>query len=361
MSESNTNERGPETLRAGDSLSPSPSRRRIGTRVRLFLIFAVVVAALAVGGWMWWQQTSTFVGTDNAYVDSTIANVLAQTDGIIARVLVRDTQPVKKGDVLVELDAADARLVLARAEADYGRALRRVRQYFEKNKAAAAEVNYANAVLAQARIDLNRRRRLVASKSISEEDLTNAQAAYDTAVAALAVAQGRYEAQITLTAASDVDNHPEVLAARTAVDSARLALQRTVIRSPIDGTVIQKRAALGQRVQAGAPMMNVVSLSDVFVNANYKENQLRRVRVGQPATLTADIYGSNVVYRGRVAGLGAGTGAAFAIIPAQNATGSWIKVVQRLPVRIDIEQAALAKHPLRVGLSMHVKIDIRNQ
>ena len=358
MSEAKSNEPTAETNSAELSQDPPSYPRRNGKRGRLFLIFAVVVVVTAVGARAWWQEASQSVTTDNAYVDAPIANVLAQTDGIISQIHFGETQPVKQGDVLVVLDDADAQLALAGAEAQLARVVRRVQQYFEKNKAAAAEVNYARAVLEQARIDLDRRRRLTKTKAISEEDLSDAEAAYDTAVAALAVAQGRYEAQITMTTASEVDTHPEVLVARAAVDTAKLALQRTLVRAPISGTVIQKRAALGQRVEAGAPLMNIVPLDEVYVNANFKEGQLEHVRIGQTALLVADVYGKSVSYRGRVVGLAAGTGAAFAIIPAQNATGSWIKVVQRVPVKIELEPGPLTEHPLRVGLSMHVKIDI---
>ena len=175
-------------------------------------------------------------------------------------------------------------------------------------------------MLNQSEIDLARRRRLEASGSVSEEDLSNAQAAYNTALAALGVAQGQYEAQVALTVDSDVDTHPEVLRARTVLDTAQLALDRTIVRAPIDGVVIEKRVALGQRVPVGASMMRLVPLDEVYVNANFKEGQLTRVQLGQTATLTSDLYGKDVVYHGRIVGLSGGTGAAFALIPAQNAT-----------------------------------------
>ena len=340
--------------------APSPVKnRRRALRVSLFIVFAIVLALLVgMAGYWWLQVASNYVSTNNAYVDANMANVMSQTSGTIAEVRAEDTQVVMRGDVVVVIDPADARLVLSQAEADYASTVRKVRQYFENNKAAAAQVTLAKAVLNQSEIDLARRRRLEASGSVSEEDLSNAQASYNTALAALGVAQGQYEAQVALTVDSDVDTHPEVLRARTVLDTAQLALDRTIVRAPIDGVVIEKRVALGQRVPVGASMMRLVPLDEVYVNANFKEGQLTRVQLGQTATLTSDLYGKDVVYHGRIVGLSGGTGAAFALIPAQNATGSWIKVVQRLPVRIALDAEELLEHPLRVGLSMRVKIDI---
>jgi len=274
-------------------------------------------------------------------------------------VRVEDTQPVRQGDVLVVIDAADARLQLASAEAEYARVQRHVRQYFDESTAAAAQVSYAQAVVNQAGADLERRRRLLGSGFVSAQDLSNFQAGYDTALASLAVARSHYEAQLAQTSHSDTQTHPEVLAARAALAAAQLALARTTVRAPIDGVVIQKHVSLGQRLQVGAPLLSIVPLERAFVVANFKEGQLERVRPGQTAELSADIYGSQVLYHGEVSGLSGGTGAAFAVIPAQNATGSWIKVVQRVPVRINLVGAELLAHPLRVGLSMHVRIDIR--
>jgi membrane fusion protein (multidrug efflux system) len=319
-----------------------------------------VLAAAATAAWLWWREASRFVSTDNAYVAADVASVMAQTSGTISEVRVEDTQRVTQGEVLVVVDAADARLQLEQAQAELARVEQRVRQYVEDSKTAAAQVGYAQAVVNQAAADLARRRRLLGSGFVSTQDLSNFQSGYDTAVASLAVARSHYESQRSLISGGDANRHPEVLAARSAVASAQLALARTVVRAPIGGVVIQKRVTLGQRLQAGAPLLSVVPLEHAYVVANYKEGQLERVRPGQNALLSADLYGSNVTYHGHVAGLSGGTGAAFAVIPAQNATGSWIKVVQRVPVRIDLDAAELRQHPLRVGLSMQVKIDIRN-
>jgi membrane fusion protein (multidrug efflux system) len=333
---------------------------RMCLRRRLLMTFGLLVVILGGGAAAWWFiESSAFVTTDNAYVVADVANVMAQTAGTVKEVHASETQMVHRGEVLVLLDDADARIALAQAQAEYARVQRRVRQYFEDDKAGAAQVAYQEALLKQASTDLERRRNLARSGAVSAQDLSNAQAAYDTAVAALNAARSRYESQLAMTAKSDPDTHPEVLGARAALDAARLALERTVIRAPIDGTVVQRRVALGQRLQSGAPLMTLVPLLELYVLANYKEVQLQDVRPGQRATLTADLYGRNVVYHGRVAGLGGGTGSAFAVIPAQNATGSWIKVVQRLPVRIELDRAELLAHPLRVGLSMHSSIDLR--
>lgn len=334
----------------------SEATRANGRRVRLLLGLALVVLVLGAAAAWWWRESSRYVSTDNAYVAADVANVMAQTSGTVAEVRVVDMQTVHRGDVLATFDDADARIAVAQAEAEFARVRRHVRQYFDEDKTAAAQVKYAESVLNQARTELARRNRLSGSGAISAQELSNAQATYDTAVAALAVARRQQNSQAALTDSSDVASHPEVMAAKAALDAARLALERTTVLAPIDGTVVQKRVALGQRLQVGAPLLNLVPLEHVYVVANYKEGQLEQVQPGLAATLTADLYGGDVRYHGRVVALSGGTGSAFAVIPAQNATGSWIKVVQRLPVRIDLDPAELRAHPLRVGLSMHAQI-----
>lgn len=333
---------------------------RTGTRRRLFTIFGIVLLIVAIAAIAWWLLIGArHVQTDNAYVDAEIARVSAQTAGTILKINASETQPVRVGAVLVEIDPTDARLAVAQAEADYGRALRRVRQYVAENDAAAADVGAARARLAQAQADLRRRQNLASSGAVSDEEITTARAAHDTAVRALASAEGTASARQAMIAGASVESNPEVLAAKAALDMARLGLERTIVRSPIDGVVAEKRVALGQRVQIGAPLVNIVPVAKAFVNANFKESQLRRVRIGQAVTLTSDLYGGGVVYHGRVAGIGGGTGSAFAVIPAQNASGNWIKVVQRVPVKIMLDPRELRDHPLRVGLSMTADIDIR--
>lgn len=297
-------------------------------RKKLFLVLAAVVLKGAIGVWGYQHfYASRFVTTDNAYTGAETAQVTPAVAGIVREVRVTDTQAVKAGQVLVVLDDVDARLAAAQAEADERR--------------GAAQVASAIADLERAKVDLERRQALAASGSVSGDELTRARNAFATASASLAAAR----AQAALYGAK--------------LDQARVNLQRTVIRAPVDGVVAKRTAQVGQQVQAGASLLSVVPVGEVHVDANFKEGQLERVRVGQPVKVTSDLYGSGVAYRGVVAGLAGGTGSAFAAIPAQNATGNWIKVVQRVPVRIRLEARDLAAHPLQVGVSMTATIDTK--
>lgn len=342
-----------------------------------------VIAALIAAYWIFYG--SRFVSTDNAYAAVEVAQVTPSVSGTIAEVRVKDTQAVKKGDILVIIDPTDARLSLAQAEAELGRAIRRVKGYVANDlglgaqvaareaeeKRAAAQLESAAADFERASIDLKRREALIASGSVSGDELTRAQSTYATAKANLAAAKasasqaqanrtatlGSKEANAVLIAGVDEDSNPEIALARAKRDQAAIDLERTVIRSPIDGIVAKRQVQLGQRVQAGTTLLSVVPIQEMHVDANFKEGQLENVRIGQIATVTADIYGSAVTYHGVVEGFSAGSGSAFAAIPAQNATGNWIKVVQRLPVRIRLNADELQNHPLKAGLSMAVRID----
>jgi membrane fusion protein (multidrug efflux system) len=326
----------------------APQEARLKTtRARLFLLLGAVLAAIAiaVGAW-WWLVASHYVSTDDAYVDVSSAQVTPLTNGRVAEVRVHDSQWVNKGDVLVVIDPADAELAVTQAEAAYGMTLRKVRTYFAADAARRADYE-------RTKLDYERRAKIQGTGAVSGEELWSVKAAYQAAAAALQAAEA-------LTQGTTVENHPEVLAAKAQLDTAKLNLARTVIRAPVSGIVAERSVQVGQMAAAGHPVMTVVPIDQVYVDANFKEDQLARVRAGQPVTLTSDLYGSSVEFHGRVAGLGGGTGAAFAVIPAQNATGNWIKVVQRVPVRIALDRAELATHPLRVGLSMSASIDISN-
>jgi len=372
-----------ETALAHEAGAPSTKRKP------LFVALAAAIA-LAGAGYMAYDSliASHYIETDNAYTAVETAQVTPAVPGIVREVLVADTQRVKRGDVIVTLDDVDARLALAQAEAELGRAVRRVRGYVatDGNLAAqtlarASEARRADALLTaaeadleRARIDLARRQALVESGSVSGEELTKAGNAWETARANLAAAQSQVAqaraqqqaaidaraANAVLIAGAGEDDNPEVALARARRDQARVNLERTVIRAPVDGVVAKRGVQVGQQVQAGAALLSVVPLGEVHVDANFKEVQLPRVRIGQPVELTADLYGRHVTYRGIVTGLSGGSGSAFAAIPAQNATGNWIKVVQRVPVRIAINGADLAAHPLQVGLSMQATIDTRS-
>jgi membrane fusion protein (multidrug efflux system) len=357
-------------------------------RKKLFAALAGTVL-LAGAGFAAYEMlyASHFVSTDNAYTAVETAQVTSAVSGIVSEVRVADTQHVKRGDVVVTLDDTDARLALAQAEAELGRAVRRVRGYVANDdsleaqiasrssdeKRMQAQIAAASADLERAQVDLQRREALAESGSVSGDELTRARNSYETAKANLAAnqaaaaqarantvaAHGAREANAVLIADSTEDTNPEVTLARARRDQARVNLERTTVRAPVDGVVVRRSVQIGQQVQAGASLLAVVPLADVHVDANFKEVQLDQVRIGQPVELTSDLYGHSVSYHGVVVGLSGGTGSAFATIPAQNATGNWIKVVQRVPVRIEIDAQELATRPLQVGLSMNATIDTR--
>ncbi len=349
---------------------------------------ALAIAALAWGAW-YVLVARNYVSTDNAYVNARMAQVTPLIAGSAIEVLVEDTQQVKAGDVLVRLDQANARIAVAQAEADLAAARRKFGQTVATNSALSAQIDTSSAGLVQAqarlrtaqaefekaRIDLQRREAVIASGAISGEELTQARKAYAAASAALEaarggisevvsarrVAQGQLAANDALVRGSSVDTDPAVQAARARLDAALLDLQRTEIRAPVSGVVSRLQIQVGQRLSPGQTIMTIVPIDKLYVDANFKEGQLGRVRPGMAVTLKSDLYGGVVVYHGKVTGLAGGTGSSMAIIPAQNATGNWIKTVQRLPVRIELDPAELRQHPLRVGLSVEVEIDVSGQ
>jgi len=367
---------------AGQDQTGLSTRR---TRLLAGIASAVALAAAGVSAW-YVLVASHHVTTDNAYVGVDSAQVTPMVSGQVAQVNVSDTQLVHRGDVLLRIDDRDARIALAQAEAELVKAQRQFYQTSATGTAlaaqaearvaaiASAEAQLANAraAFAKADVDLQRRRKLAPGGAVSADELTSALNSYAAAKANLdqasaGVAQARSNrgaatgdlaANRALITGTTVATAPDVLAAQAKVDAARLDLERTVIRAPMDGVVTARSVQVGQRVAPGVTVMQVVPVNRLYVDANFKEGQLTDVRPGQAVALTSDIYGSNVVFHGRVAGLSGGTGAAFALIPAQNATGNWIKVVQRLPVRITLDARELAEHPLRVGLSMDADIDI---
>jgi len=323
-----------------DETVAAPARRK-----KFFLLLGAAITAVALGaGGYWYFVASHYVATDNAYVEVSSAQVTPLTTGRVMDVRVHDAEAVKKGDILAVIDPADAKLQLEQAEAAYALTLRKVRTYFAT--ADARRSDYARAML-----DYDRRSKIARTGAVSGEELSTMKAVLQSATAAL-------EAAEAMTQGTSVEKHPEVLTAKAALDTAKLNYERTIIRAPISGIVAQRSVQIGQMIQAGRTIMTIVPVQDVYINANYKEDQLAKVRAGQPAELVSDLYGSSVKFHGTVLGLGGGTGAAFALIPAQNATGNWIKVVQRVPVRIVLDPEDLRQHPLRVGLSMQATIDI---
>ena len=362
----------------------STARRRGLTAVAA----AVVLAGIAWGGWHW-ANGRHVESTDNAYVAGNVVQITPQVGGTVVAIGADDTDYVKAGQLLVKLDPADARVALEQAEAQLAQTVREVRTLYANNATLRAQVSLRSADLARtqadaaraqadaarAQDDVNRRTPLMQSGAVGKEEFQHATAQLTAAKSTVAAAQStvaaaqsavlaaqeQLAASLTQTEGTSIEQHPNVQRASARVREAYLAVQRAQLVAPLDGHVAKRGVQVGQRVQAGAPLMTLVALNDLWVDANFKESQLQNLRIGQPAELVADVYGTKVTYHGTVTGLGAGTGAAFALLPAQNATGNWIKVVQRVPVRIALDPAQLAEHPLRVGLSMEVKVDTADQ
>jgi len=364
----------------------SLARRR---NQRLALLGAAVLVGGAAAAAYWQLHAQHYVSTDNAYTAVEIAQITPAVGGIVAEVKARDTQAVKQGDVLLVIDPTDARLAVAQAEAELDRATRRVQGVVATDasliaqisareadeRRSAAQLAAVQSDFDRARLDLKRREALVDSGSVSGDELSRARNAATASEAQLAAAKAAaaqadanlraaraaHEANAAQISGTTPATHPEVAAARARLEQARVDLSRTVLRAPVDGVVAKRAVQLGQRVQPGMPLMAVVPVGQMYVDANFKEVQLGKVAVGQPVALKSDLYGSDTVFHGVVEGFAGGSGSAFAAIPAQNATGNWIKVVQRLPVRVRLDAAELARHPLKVGLSMSATIDTRPQ
>ncbi|HZP93261.1 MAG TPA: efflux RND transporter periplasmic adaptor subunit [Burkholderiales bacterium] len=371
----------PQSLAAATQLAEGNGRRRraiLGV-LGVFLLAAVVVTA-------WWLLFGRWeVSTDNAYVGGNVVQVTPQVGGTVVAVLTDDTQLVEQGQALVRLDDADAKVQLSQAEANLADAVRSVRGLYANTAQSSAGVAAREADLQRLRFELvraqaeearteaeyERRQKLAEENFISRENVQNAKLAWDAAVAqrdaadsavreaqaALAQAHEERRASSALVDNISVENHPRVMAAAARVKEAYLALARTVIPAPVTGYVAKRSVQVGSRISSGTALMSIVPVDDLWVDANFKEGQLRDVRIGQPVSLAADLYGDGVVFHGRVVGLAPGTGSAFSLLPAQNASGNWIKIVQRVPVRISLSKDELRAHPLRIGLSMRATVD----
>jgi len=325
----------------------------------MFMLATLFAAAgIAYGGW-WSLIGRYFEETDDAYVAGNVVQITPRTDGTVLAIHADDTDFVRAGETLVELDKADARLALDQAQ--LAQTVREVRTLFATSSSLAASVELRKADAEKARDDLARRRVLAGSGAISSEEIGHSRTTLAAAEAALTAAREEYASNHALIDNTTVAEHPSVVKAAAQVREAWLVVDRTEIPAPVSGYVAERTVQLGQRVAPGAPLMAVIPLEQVWVDANFKEGQLRQMRIGQPVTLSSDLYGNSIEYHGKVVGLSAGTGAAFALLPAQNASGNWIKVVQRVPVRIALEAEELTAHPLRVGLSMRVKVNVHDQ
>ncbi len=337
--------------------APTTSRRRW----RLLAGMGGGLLAIALVYGLYWAQVLRYhQTTDDAYVSGNVVQITPQISGTVVAIGADDTQFVKAGQSLVRLDRADAKVALDQAEAQLARTVRDVRNQFATSAQLEAALDAKQTELTRAQSDLERRARLGASGAVSGEELQHARDAVKAAQADLAAARQQLAANRARIDGTTLADHPEVRDAAAAVRNAYLTLARTDLPAPVSGFVARRNVQLGQRVAPGTPLMAVVPLDQVWVDANFKEPQLSRMRMGQPVTLSADLYGGRVVYHGKVAGFGAGTGAAFSLLPAQNATGNWIKIVQRVPVRVALDPLEVAAHPLQIGLSMRADVDVQD-
>src|SRR5215469_3496297 len=322
-------------------------------------VLGATLLGASVFGIYWAQVLRYHQKTDDAYVSGNVVQITPQISGTVVAIGADDTQFVKTGQPLVKLDQADARVALDQAEAQLARTVRDVRNLYATSSELAATVQLRQTDLNAAESDLARRQKLGASGAVSGEELQHSLDAVKVAQAALLAAQQQSAANRARVDNTTLSDHPQVRDSAAAVRNAYLTLARTELPAPVAGFVARRNVQLGQRVSPGTPLMSVVPLDQVWVDANFKEPQLARMRVGQPVTLTADLYGGHVIYHGTVAGFGAGTGAAFSLLPAQNASGNWIKIVQRVPVRIALDPREIATHPLQIGLSMKADVDVK--
>ena len=319
-----------------------------------FLVIALVATAY------WYIYARNYQSTDDAYVAGDLVTVMPQVSGTVISINADETDLVKAGQELVRLDDTDAAIALRDAEAQLARTVRQVHTVFANRDQLEAVVAQRRGDLNKAQSDFDRRKGLVDSGAVSAEELAHAREALNTARDALTAAEKSHAASVALVGQTDVANNPDVQAAATGVQRAYLDVQRTRIRAPVTGYVAKRGVQLGERIAPGTALLSIVPLERLRVDANFKEVQLTNMRIGQKVAVTADVYGGHVKFNGTIEGLGMGTGSAFALLPAQNATGNWIKVVQRVPVRIALDPRQVEQHPLRIGLSTRVEVDVRN-
>src|SRR5271163_4271474 len=341
---------------AQDVAASSNRSRRLGL---VGIGVLVLISGLGYFGY-WFFQGRYYESTDDAYVDGDVVQVTSEVPGTVLSLNVDDTQRVRAGQPLLQLDPADAKIAVANAEADLARAVRQVRGLFAQGKELRAQIEQREQAERTANEDLQRRGSLIVDGAISAEELSHARDAVTTTRANVAAAREQLSQTVAQIDGTTIADHPQVLAAAAAVRNAALALHRTELVSPVTGVIAKRSVQVGERVAAGTPLLAVVPLDDVWVDANFKEGQLERMRAGQPVTVRTDLYGHQVTYHGHLVGIAAGSGNAFALLPAQNASGNWIKIVQRVPVRILLDPNELRAHPLRVGLSTTVRVDLHD-
>ncbi|HEY1629853.1 MAG TPA: efflux RND transporter periplasmic adaptor subunit [Rhizomicrobium sp.] len=342
-------------MSSAETLPPQPNTRR---RRLLTILAAVVAIGVVLYGIYWLLYARHFEGTNDAYVGGDVVSITSRENGTVLALHADNTQSVKRGQLLVELDPIKAKVAMDAAEADLARTVRGVRTDFSKVDQARAQLAAARTTLSQAQSDL--RRRASAGNAVSAEELGHARDAVASGDAQVKAAESNLAAALASVQGTQIRNNPDVLAAIARLRQAGITLAHMRLYAPVDGVVAQRTVELGQQIAPGTPLMAVVSLQSVWIDANFKEGQLEDMRIGQPVEVTADIYGGDVTYQGKIIGLGAGSGSAFALLPPQNASGNWIKIVQRVPVRIALDPQELRDHPLRIGLSVDVTADVRD-
>jgi len=341
--------------------NPQPPAKKKKTRKIALLFLAVLFIVIGVAYLVYWFMVLRhYQDTDDAYVAGNQAQVMAQVSGSVNKVWFDNTDYVKKGDVLVTLDKTDAQQAFEKAQTALATTVRQTHQLIINGKQYQATIDLQKTALEQAQSDLKRREPLGAANLIGREDLQHARDAVATAKAQLDVATQQYNANQAMILNTSLENQPAVKQSAAELRDAWLALARTEVVSPVDGYVSRRSVQVGSQISSTTPLLAIVPANNLWVDANFKETQLAGVRIGQSATVVSDIYGDDVVYHGKVVGLDMGTGSAFSLLPAQNATGNWIKVVQRLPVRIELDPKEVAQHPLRIGLSTLVTVDTTN-
>jgi membrane fusion protein, multidrug efflux system len=340
---------------------PAPAAASTTASRRPLILVALVVLAIAAWGLYYLFIGRNHVSTDDAYVNGNLVRLTPQVAGTVIAINTDETQFVRRGEVLVQLDPRDSQVALAQAKANLGQTVRDVAQLFAEETRDAAAVQTQRVQLAQANEDVERDHPLIAVHGVSQETLQHEQNTVRSARAALEQAEATLAITRAAIAGTTPETHPRVLQAEAALRTAWLAAARTKVVAPVSGYVVRRSVQLGQQVTPTTEMLAVVPVDSMWIDANFKENQLSGLRIGQPVRVSVDMYGSRVHYRGRVLGLTAGTGSALAVLPAQNATGNWIKIVQRLPVRIGLEPQELEAHPLFLGLSADIHVDVTDQ